>query len=137
MADPIFIPDEGLVQKLTSLMGQILSVASLRLYKNNKVPAAGDNATLYVECDFSGYARQTLNDLGAATVTGGVASTASGTHTFAHNGGAVSNTVYGWYMVDGAGKLIAASLNGAGPVTLSAAGQSYSVQVTFTDQRAP
>jgi len=137
MADPLFIPDEGLVQKLTSLMGQILSVVSFRLYKNNKAPAAGDNATLYIEADFSGYVRQTLNDLSAPTVSGGVASTTSGTHTFTHNGGAVANTVYGWYMVDGANKLIAASLNGAGPVTLSAAGQSYAVTVTFTDQRAP
>ncbi len=137
MADLAFIPDQGLARKLTILTQQIFVSAPVRLYKNNHVPAAGDDPSLYIECDFSGYARITFNDFGGVTLAGGVASTSSGTHTWNHNGGPTANSVYGWYMVDSFGNLIAASLNGAGPVTLGASGQSYSVQITFTDQRAP
>lgn len=137
MADPILIPDEGLVAKLTSLVTNVLGVAQVRLFQNNHTPAAGDTAAAYTECNFPGYVRQALPSLSPVTVSGGVASTSTATLSWNHAGGAPSNTVYGWYMVDGGGKLIAASLNGGGPITLSGVGQTYSIQVTFTDQRSP
>lgn len=137
MADPVFIQDGGLGVKLTTLRDNLLSNLQLRLYRVDRVPAAGDVVTDYVECTFSGYSSQTFSDLGAVSVSGGAAQVSTGVHTFSHSGGPTANSVYGWFAVDSQNRLICASRNGAGPVTLAAAGQSYSVQVTFTDQRAP
>jgi hypothetical protein len=135
--DNIYIPDGGLGLKLETIRYYGLATLSLRLFQNNKVPAAADTTADYVECNFSGYVRHTLADLAPTTVSGGVAQTATGVHTWSHNGGPVQNLIYGWFAVDADEHLVAVSRNGAGPISLTAAGQSYSVQATFTDQRAP
>lgn len=136
MADNIFIPNVGLSQKLSTLVSNLLGSCILKLYQNDYIPQAGDAAAMYTECTFSGYAAQSLADLGAVSVVNNVAQVSSGVHTWNHNGGAVANSVYGWFLTTPAGLLIAASRNGSGPIVLSGAGQSYSVQVTFTDARA-
>lgn len=136
MADNIYIPNGGLNEKLASVRDNLLKTCDLRLFKNDKLPAATDVASDYLEADFSGYARQSLSDLGGVSNVGGVSQISTGTHTFAHNGGPNQNPIYGWYAVSPTGVLIAVSRNGSAPIVLNGAGQSYSVQATFTDGRA-
>lgn len=136
MADNVYIPDLGLKEKLQSLRDNLLAGCALKLFQNNITPGPSDVTGTYTECTFSGYSAQTLSDLGLALLSGSTAQVTSGIHTFTHNGGGISNSVYGWYCVSAGGVLIASSRNGAGPITLNASGQSYSVQVTFTDARA-
>jgi len=136
VADNIFIPDEGLVEKITKLKEQLFEYLTVHLYQNDKVPAAADTAADYTPATFSGYAAQNMSGWGVPSIAGGVAQVAPGTYSWTHSGGAVANTIYGWYATSLEGKLIMVSRRGAGPVTLNGAGQTYSVDVIATDQRA-
>jgi len=110
--------------------------AILRLYQNNYFPDPTDTAAAYVEATFSGYPGGTALGFGAAFVNGaGQGEIASMPITFAHNGGGVTNTVYGIYVTDGAGNLIYAERFGA-PITMAVATDFiiYTPRVTVFDQ---
>jgi len=138
VADPVMIPDVGLQYKLGHLRTAVFEVLTIRLYKVDKVPAAGDVLADYdaIQADFSGYAGQNMSGWAPPILAGGIASIQPGTYSWGHNGGAVANTIYGWYAHSPDGVLVMASKRLAGPIVLSGAGQFYSVDVVATDQRA-
>jgi hypothetical protein len=72
----------------------------IKLFKNNLNPVVATVLTDLTEADFSGYADIDLSAASAAAIDG----TDRGfreldANTFTHNGGATTNSVYGWYVV--------------------------------------
>ena len=105
---------------------------SLKLFQSNTTPAETDTAATYTEATFSGYA--------AATLTGaswGAASSGNITYgsqqTFTHNGGGVSNSIYGYYVVQvTSGVLLYAERDGSAPFTLANNGDNVKITPTIS-----
>lgn len=105
----------------------------IRLFKNDKVPANGDDVSDYTEADFSGYAEQDITSGWANPITLNDKATLIGsTAVFTHNGGPTGNSIYGYYIVDGNGDLLFAERNPAAPTTIDQLGETYAVAPLFT-----
>lgn len=105
------------------------------LFKNNWTPGPEDDITDVTPADFSGYAAVGLANLISWTTPVWVTPRAESTHgnvVWTHNGGATSNDIYGYYVVDEAGNLAWAERNATGPVTISVNGQTYTVTPKYT-----
>lgn len=91
---------------------------SLRLFQNNIVPADDDVTADYTVATFSGYANSTVPAFGAAVPDGDDALATATPVAFVHNGGGVSNDIYGYYIVDGGGLLVLADRFAGAPVNI-------------------
>lgn len=103
------------------------------LYKNNFTPVDGSVIGDITPADFSGYAG--LQDLLSWATPTWISPRASSTHAnvvWTHNGGGTPNDIYGYYVVDSLGDLAWAERNASAPVTISAAGQTYTVTPKYT-----
>lgn len=105
---------------------------TLRLFKNDHTPVVGDVNANYTEANFSGYASFALGNWTAAFVNGdGKGEIDAAPHTFAHNGGATANTIYGVYVTNNAGDVIYAERFDAPRVLTTAADSiTYTARVT-------
>lgn len=99
--------------------------AKVHLFKTNVTPSPGMALGDLVEADFTGYAASAaITWAPAGFLPDGTAAVAGDAKTFAVGATpTVLNTIYGWYVTDGAGTtlLFARKLDAA--VVLSAAGQ--------------
>ena len=97
----LLVPTVGLNAFLTL---NLASDLTLKLYSNNRTPALTNVASDYTVVAGGGYANITLTG-GAWSIASGVATFATQTFTFT---GATNSpgTVYGYYVVNGAGTLM-------------------------------
>jgi len=103
----------------------------LKLFQSNTTPAEGDTAGTYTEATFSGYSSITLTGASWGAASGG--SIAYAQQTFTHNGGATSNSIYGYYMIQTtSGTLFLAERDGAAPFTLANNGDNVKITPTIT-----
>lgn len=95
----LLVPDEGEVELLTRVVGL---TCVYKLYQANMTPAEGDTLSTYSGdiADFSGYANFTAA-WGIPATSGGTTFVTGSSNMFQHNGGATSNTIYGYYVTDG------------------------------------
>lgn len=111
---------------------------TLRLFKNDKVPADTDTVADYTEANFTGYAAIATNAWGNAFLNAGnIAEIDETNRTFTQTGVIVTNLVYGYYVTDGAGNLIFAERNPAGPFNMNANGLVYVVLPRYTYRNQP
>lgn len=90
----------------------------LKLFKSNTTPAESDTAATYTEADFSGYAAITLT--GASWNAASSGSNSYAQQTFTCNGGGVSNSIYGYYVVQASsGILLYSERDASAPFTLT------------------
>jgi hypothetical protein len=93
-----------ILNMLTSMFAAAAATTKIRLYQNNYVPGPGTVLTDLTEADFDGYAQYSNTVWNAPTlnaITGRYDITSGGAPTFTQTGTVITNTVYGWYMVDG------------------------------------
>ena len=103
----------------------------LRLFQSNTTPAEGDTAGTYTEATFSGYSAITLTGASWAAASGG--SIAFAQQTFTHNGGGVSNAIYGYYLTQlGSGILVWAERDATAPVTIANNTETIKITPTIT-----
>ena len=103
----------------------------LKLFQSNTTPAEGDTAGTYTEATFSGYSAITLTGASWGAASGG--SIAYAQQTFTHNGGATSNSIYGYYMIQlTSGTLFLAERDGSAPFTLANNGDNVKITPTIT-----
>jgi hypothetical protein len=126
------ISDGGMLALINALRdpahANYLNSLTLRLYQNDFTPVHGTTTPTFIEATYSGYVAQPANNWGApATNTAPPdADTTDALHTFAHNGGAVGNTIYGVYLTDSGGNWIFAQrTNVTPPPVLDAATKTY------------
>lgn len=128
----IKIPDVAEVTLLNFIRLQLNTVARLRLFKNDIVPADADTVTSYTEATFPGYAAQVVNAFSVASTVGGVAQITHAALTFLRGSGGSGDTIYGYYLTDAAGTtLYYSERDPAAPVNMSVAGNSYAVSLLF------
>ena len=96
------------------------------LFQNDWQPQNYQGISAVVPCTFSGYpGLLPLSGFTAAVQLGAQAVTTLPTFTWAHNGGPVSNTVFGIYVVDSAGALCWAERDPADGVPMYGLGNYY------------
>lgn len=125
----LVVVDDGELKMLDILRTQINSDAwEIHLFQNNHTPAEDDTAADYTEATFSGYSEQTVDDFGAPSLVSGEAQVAASLNTWTHNGGAVGNDIYGYYITHSvSGDLMWAERDPNGPITIDTLNQTYNV----------
>lgn len=103
----------------------------LKLYQNNIVPSDTDTAATYTEATFSGYAPVTLTGASWGAASGG--SIAFAQQTFTHNGGGVSNSIYGYYVVQAtSGTLVYSERDPSAAFLIANLGDNIKITPTIT-----
>lgn len=127
------IVQQGDTRILNAVVGDATVLATLKLFQNNHTPAPTDTEANYTEATFSGYASVDISlSWGAAFVNGnGQGEIDCTQQTFTFGGGAVTNNVYGAYVVDTLGKLVYVE-RFAAPVFMSAAPDEIIYTPKFT-----
>lgn len=121
---PLVMSEDGLIFALQLLIDETLT---LHLYANNYTPVETSVVGDFTEATFSGYSGGVaLSNWTAPAIVGGVATSAADPVDQTHNGGATSNTVYGFFVKNVAGDLVWAERDPS-PVVMNAAGQIYRV----------
>src|SRR5262245_57908875 len=113
----VTIPEEGRKQMELAIQGW--HTLALRLFKNS--PTLGDATVFadFTEANFSGYSASATS-WGSQTIDGsGNAVNSATAITFSHNGGPTSNTVQGWYLIDGSSSKIIAAEYLASPKSMA------------------
>jgi len=81
----------------------LLNGVKVKLFKNQATPGPGSVLTDFQECDFDGYAESTAVVWGPALTNSlNQAFTVGGNKQFTCTGSTKPNTVYGYFLVDGA-----------------------------------
>lgn len=106
--------------------------AKMHLFQNNHVPSNGDTVADYTEANYDGYASQTLGAPGAAATVGGRSTITWPALTFTKAAGVATNLIYGYYITNAAGDLLAAELDPNGPVPFLVAGATYVITYVNT-----
>jgi hypothetical protein len=103
----------------------------LRLFQSNTTPAEGDTAGTYTEATFSGYSAITLTGASWGAAAAGTITFAQ--QTFTHNGGGVSNSIYGYYLTQAtSGFLVWAERDATAPVTIANNTETIKITPTIT-----
>ena len=105
---------------------------TLKLYQSNTTPAETDTAASYTEATFSGYSAATLTGASWGAAASGTITYGS-QQTFTHNGGATSNSIYGYYVVQAtSGTLLYAERDASAPFTLANNGDNVKITPTIS-----
>lgn len=130
------LADNGCKQRLEAARSVWNTTAlKLHLYKTNVTPTTSSVLGDFTECDFAGYAAQSVVTWGAASLAAHVAAIVAAANTFTRSTTGSGQTVYGYYVTDnGITILLWAELDPAAPITLTNSGDSYTVTLKLTDQ---
>lgn len=134
----------SIVSKLASLRAYLDSTRALRntltlkLFVNDYTPLVTSEAIDFVEATFDGYAPQatTLWSLAFINASNQAESTEA-VRVFIRATTGVAETVYGYYLVDGAGDLVFAERNPAGGTPIATAGDTYAVLPRMVCENIP
>lgn len=132
------VPDQGEIRMLQAVKD--ISPQRIILFQNNITPGNSTTFADLTEATFSGYARVTPSWGAIATGGDGRAAMVAAAANFTHNGGVVTNLVYGWAWIDsavGVEKLIAADRVPSAPKTMAVSGDSITVTVTGKLRQEP
>jgi len=134
MAD--IISDDGLIYKLQALVNAFnTNGLVIHLYQNNYAPALGMLLSDFTECTFDGYATNIMPVWSTPTVASHVATSTAAPVVFSNHDGSVPNTVYGYYVTNGAGTVLYwAGRYTSAPFNMNTAGQTFTVTLSMTDQ---
>jgi len=91
----IVVPNVGERAMLTTLIAEPHRV---RLFKNDITPDEGDVIGDYTEADFDGYGSYKTAVYGTPATSSGTSFVVGGSLFWQHDGGATSNTIYGYYV---------------------------------------
>lgn len=127
---PLVIPFTSELVQLATLR-DLFDTMTLHLYKNDYTPLDTSDVLDFVEADFSGYAAQLANAWGIPFFDVDRGRINEVIHDFIHSGGAVNNSIYGYYFTYTDGSLAWAERNPLGPVTVGPS-VTYSVLPTYT-----
>jgi hypothetical protein len=106
----------------------------LRLYQNDYTPIPVDEASSYVEADFTGYEPQHLDDLSPAYLNGwDVGESDTGPHIWLVTLDDIPNDIYGYYVTDENGYLIFAERDADAPTAMVDEGDTYTLIINFLE----
>jgi hypothetical protein len=104
----------------------------LKLFQNNITPSDTDTAGTYTEATFTGYAAINLTGSSWNAATAGTI-TYSAQQTFTASGSAVSNSIYGYYIVQAtSGILMWSERDASAPFTVANTGDAVKLTPTIS-----
>jgi len=135
---PLTYVSTGLDKLVRSLRTHFLPTLRLGLFQNDLTPDFGTVIGDVTPATFSGYAGLTVctNWTLPSAIGLRLVSTADQI-AFVHSGGAVGNWIYGYYLDDGAGVLIAAERFDPAPQLVENAGVAVLVTPRFSERSEP
>jgi len=120
----VILHHEGKPKQLDAIIGVLGSGLRVRLFKNNFTPAATNVLADFTEANFTGYAEQTPV-YGAAALNGNNnAQATAAALTFTMGTPGTTNTIYGWYEVDGSNGKVLYSERFGSPLSFASAGDN-------------
>lgn len=125
--------DLGIKDALSALVNRPPGY-TLRLFTNNITPNTSNVVGDFTEATFTGYGATALAGWTAAAVVAHVAGTTANPITFTATG--AYQSIYGWYVTDGAGDYVCGGRDAAAPVVMSATVNTYQVTLSLTAQSA-
>lgn len=132
----LVIVNSGRLAHANALRSWFNANTVLKLFINNYAPQRGDTAANYTEASFGGYTAVALSQWGAAALTADFhALLTEIARTFIVTGPPFTQTVYGYFVVDGAGNLQWAE-QAPTPLAMNALNLAFSVvpQYTYTSE---
>lgn len=135
MAQPQTVPQLERRAILAALIdtGAPLDGAKLKAFQNPITPTPAIVLGDLTECNFTGYSASAAVTWGTVLNNpDGTVSAPGGGIEFAASGSAVSNTVYGVYLVDGAGTTLLAVWLLPQPIGIAIAGDGFVWPLAFT-----
>lgn len=123
------------LQKTLQAFADFMNLGNYQMGLYKAVTGISENTVIgdVTPCDFSGYGGlQLLEDWAAVVWTSPRAVITNSDIVWTHNGGGVSNQIYGYYVVDGVGALAWIEARADGPVTIQFNGQEYTVKPKYT-----
>lgn len=122
----LILCDGGALSHCNALRTHWLPTLKVGLFQNDWTPQRNSVIGHVVPATFSGYGGlHFCYGWQAPTLAGHVATTQAGHNAWTHNGGAVGNWIFGYYVVDQAGALQWAQRDPDGPVDVSSMGFIY------------
>lgn len=129
----IKVVDDGLLSSLAALRVTWLPSLSFGLYQNDLTPEAATTIAEIDPCTFSGYVGlQLAAGWSLPVIDGARAVSLANLLTWTHNGGVLSNWVFGFYVVDGIGDLVLAQRFEDAPKLMEYNGVALFVHPTFS-----
>lgn len=123
----IVVPNTGKIASLASLL--VANTYTLHLYQNNYTPVRGTLLANLTEATFTGYAAVALAGWTVVAIDGSnYAYSIANTVFFTAGVIGVGNTIFGAYITDGPGNLIAAELFATGSVNMNVQGNTFGYQ---------
>lgn len=132
---PLIVPDVGEVVLLEAIRTLLNTPASysLALFQSNTTPTQSSVYGDFTLANFSGYGAATFSDWNAvSTVSNKAKMVTAAQKTFSHNGGATSNTIYGYLYYKISGTVILWAERFTNPITMAASGDVIAVTPAFT-----
>jgi len=135
----LVVPQSGslsVCQYLAYIWSQTGAYLTIKLYKSDTTPDWDTVLADLTECDFSGYASMQLTawDYAGVFLDGDGRAKVNHTtnYTAMHNGGGVSNNVYGFFVVDNTGDLCWLQRFDSPPIAIDSNGKFITVVPSFT-----
>lgn len=130
----LLVVNQGLQLMIDAVTGKVAPATpwSLKLFANNRTPAAADTEANYTEATGGGYAAKALTAANWSDAGGDPITASYAQQTFTFTGALTTNpTIYGYYVVDNNGLLIYVERL-ATPFTPANAGDTLAVTLTFS-----
>ncbi len=133
------VGDESERTLLDTILASWGDVAEIGLFKSDLTPdeTITTAAAIAAEADFEGYARQAAANWTVAATVGGVATTAADPVTFTKGAGGTGNDIYGAFLLDPAGNLVAIQRDTTVPRDMTTDGAEYIVTPRFELRQRP
>lgn len=124
-----YVPTASCVKICETVRDGLLNgLADLRLYQNNVAFVPGLLAAAFTEANFGGYTPALAIPFGPATPLAELNGFTKGqTTTFASDGTAPANDVYGFYLTDAAGDLVYCASFDTGPKHMAVVGDEIEI----------
>ena len=128
----LLVPDSGENLSLEMMVNKTAPQdLVLHLFQNNITPAETDVTATYTDATFSGYTPTALT--GASWGVAAVGIITNTQRTFTHNGGATSNSIYGYYLTQTtSGSLLLAERDAAAPFLMQNNGDNIKLTPSIT-----
>lgn len=132
----LVLADNGLSAILSELRTNWNATAiRIHLFKSNTTPTTSSVLGDFTEADFAGYAALNLITWAAPSVTSHVGRMTAATRTFTRSTTGAAQSIYGYYVTDNSDTvLLWAERDGAAPIVLTNAGDSYTITPALSEQ---
>lgn len=132
----LVLADNGCSTILSELRTNWNSTAiRIHLFKSNTTPSTASVIGDFTEADFAGYSAQNLVTWAAPSVTSHVARMTAANRTFTRSTTGTAQNIYGYYVTDNSDTvLLWAERDGAAPIVLTNAGDSYTITPALSQQ---